>query len=466
MPFLPLQQKPFRNIDSEASSQAIEFFMDMVKDDFLNNKNRPGLGGEKNNSFVDLGTSSPVDGVFYTRNPNIGAAFSAGKLFKFTENGVVTEITGATISSGIPVTFADFGDVGYFCNNSAILKWTYANNTCSLLTDPQAPTDATHVAFLDSFLVALRAGSQQFEWSAVDNPDSWDGSFAQAESRPDVAVALHSHFGELFIPGKSTAEFWSTTGDANTPFQRFSQASKERGCGAAYSVVQIDNTYFFMDNERRIIRLTGYSPQIISNPYDKEFQSLEVVNDAIGLSVNANGSTLYVLVFPAARRTFFYDYKLDYWGEWSNWDSANVERVQFLGRVGVYMEEWNKYLIGSSNNSKIYDFDESITQDEDNIILSEMWTARINWGSNRRKSSLKLKLRLKRGQGGGELFLYHRDDGATAWSNPYEIDLGQPGDSESIITLRRLGTYEDRQWRFTATGPVTIISAEEFFEVV
>lgn len=461
MPFLPLNEKPFKNIESEASPRAFEQFVDMLKDDFMANKSRPGL-----KTYVDLGTDSPIDGVFYVRNANIVAAFSAGRLFKFDTNKIVTEITGATISTGTPATYADFGTVGYFCNNSAILKWTYANNTCSLLSDPQAPTDATHIAFLDSYAVAVRANSQQFEWSAVDDPDSWDGSFAQAESRPDLAVALHSHFGELFIPGTSTTEFWTTTGDSNTPFQRFTGTSHERGCIAPYSVVQIDNTYFYMDNERRIIRLTGRSPQIISNPYDREFQKLGVVSDAVGNSVNANGTTLYTLTFPTAQRTFFYDYKIDYWGEWSYWNSADVERDDFLGRHGVYMDNWNKYLVGSGLDGKIYELDDTITTDDGGAIISEMWTGRINWGTNRRKSSRKLKLRVKRGAGAGKLFMCHRDNGLSAWSSPYEIDLGETGDTESVVTRRRLGTYEDRQWRFTATGKVTIISAEEEFALV
>jgi hypothetical protein len=464
MPFLPLQQKPFKNIESEASPQAFEQFVDMVKDDFLSNKTRPGLGGNNNDSFADIGTSIGVDGLFYVRNANIAAAFSGGRLFKITNVGVVTEITGATISTGTPVTYAEFGTAGYFCNNSAILKWTYANNTCSLLSDPQAPTDATHIAFLDSYAVALRANSQQFEWSAVDDPDNWDGSFAQAESRPDNAQALHSHFGELFIPGTSTTEFWTTTGSSASPFQRFTGTSHERGCIAPYSVTQIDNTYFYMDNERRIIRLTGRSPQIISNPYDIEFQKLGVVEDAIGMSVNANGLTLYVLTFPTSQRTFFYDYKLDYWGEWSYWNTTNVERDHFLGQHGVYMDSWNKYLVGSRIDGKIFCLDDTYSTDEGGILLSEMWTGRINWGTNNRKSCLKLKIRLKRGLGSGELFVYHRDNGKSAWSNPYEIDLGELGENEDVVTLRRLGTYYDRQWRFTCTGQTTIISAEETVE--
>jgi hypothetical protein len=95
-----------------------------------------------------------------------------------------------------------------------------------------------------------------------------------------------------------------------------------------------------------------------------------------------------------------------------------------------------------------------------------MWTARIDWGTNKRKSSNKLKIRVKRGVGGGTLYVYHRDNGGSAWGTPRQIDLGNLGDTESVVTFRRLGTYIDRQWRFVATGQVTIISAEEDITIV
>ncbi len=463
MPLLPLNSKPFRNIDSEANGQAIEYFVDMVKDDFLGNKTRPGLGGPNNNLFLNLGSGAPVDGIFYVRNSNIGAAISGGKLYKFDTTYAVTEITGGTITTGNPATYADFGTIGYFCNNSAILKWSYSASTCAVLADPQAPIDATHIAFLDSYAVALRANSQQFEWSEVNNPDSWLGEYAQAESRPDKSVALHSHFGELFIPGTATTEKWTTSGNIAIPYQRIQGATSERGCSAPYSVVQIDNTYYYLDNERRVVRMAGNTPQVISNPYDKDFQALGVVSDAIGMGVNANGMTLYILTFPTAQRTFLYDYKLDYWGEWSWWNATNVERDHWLGRCGCYFDTWNKYLVGSRVDGKIYIVDSSYSTDEGLPVVSELWTARIDWGTNKRKSSNKLKIRVKRGIGSGVLYIYHRDNGASTWGTPRKIDLGGLGDTESVKTFRHLGTYTDRQWRFVCTGAMTLISAEEDF---
>jgi hypothetical protein len=465
MPYLPLKEKPFRNVESIGNTSGIDYFMDAVKTDYMDTRSRQFLSGPTNNYFCDLGTGSGVDGVSYSRREDVAFAISAGRLFKITESGTVTEITGTTLSSGIPVSMADFGDTVYLCNNSRIVEWPYSSASSSYISDADAPTDATHVAFLDSYLVALRRNSARFEWAEADNPDSWQGEFATAESRPDNAVALLGNFGELFIPGEDTSEHWTDSGDLAAPFQRIPGTITERGCSAPYSVAQVDNSYFFLDTERRVIRLAGRQPQVISNPYDAEFQALSAVSDAIGMHFNANGSTLYVITFPTAERTFFYDYKLDYWGEWSYWNGRS--RDAWLGNCGVYIDTWNKYLVGSRLDGKIYLASYDYLSDGGQDQITEIWTGNINWGTDKRKECSRLRLKLKRGAvsvGSAEpvLRLSWRDDGKTTWSPEREVSLGISGDTEFVQTFRRLGVYRSRQWRFRINGAaLTLVSAEE-----
>jgi len=467
MPKIPLNQKPFVNVESIGNANAIEFFADMVKDDFMNNRSRPGLGGNASNAFADLGSGKKVDGCWYIRNINVIAAISGGVLYKVDSAGVVTQITGATVTDGTTASFAEYDAKGYFCANSAIIEWDYTGDTAAALADPQAPTDATHVAVLDGYLIALRADSARFEWSIVDTPTSWDGEFATAESRDDNAVALHSHFGELFIPGETTTEHWTTTGDTSTPFQRLSGAVAERGCIAGHSVTQIDNTYYYMDNERRVIRLMGRSPQIISNPYDSEFQKLTDVANGIGFHCNADGLTWYVLTFPTSQKTYFYDYKLDYWGKLSYWDATSLNRKHYLGLCAVWVDKWNQFLIGSRVDGKIYCKSFNYSTDGGDSLISEFTTGRIDWGTNQKKESQRLRVRLKRGHiASGSLFISYRDNGGTTWSNEKEIELGILGDEETTVTFRQLGWYYDRQWRFRSDSAVTVVSAEEDIQVI
>lgn len=468
MPKIPLNQKPFVNVESIGNANAIEFFADMVKDDFMNNRTRPGLGGAVNNAFADLGSGAKIDGMWYIRDINVVAVVSAGKLYKVESSGVVTEITGvATLTDGTTASFAEYSSKGYFCANSAIIEWDYTGNTYAVLADPQAPTDATFIAVIDGYLVALRNDSARFEWSNVDAPTVWDGEFATAEFGSDNAQALLTHYGTMFIPGEVTTEHWTTTGDTTTPFQRLSGAVSERGCIAKYSVTAVDNTYFYMDNERRVIRLTGYQPSIISNPYDKDFQGLTDVANAIGYHCNAMGLTWYVLTFPTSQETYFYDYKLDYWGKLSFWDADTLQRRHFLGLAGVWVDKWNKFLIGSRVDGEIYCMDYDYATDNGLSIISEVITGRIDWGTNQKKESQRLRVRVKRGHvASGSLFVSYRDNGNSEWSNEKEVELGPLGDEETVVNFRQLGWYYDRQWRFRSDSAVTIVSAEEDIQVI
>ncbi|MCP3924488.1 MAG: hypothetical protein GY714_18095 [Desulfobacterales bacterium] len=472
MPDLPLNQKPYTNVPDIGNTVAIQGFIDADKDDFMNNTFRHGLGGNTNNYFANI-SSKKIDGIFDIINYGFAAVFSGGRLYKVTEDGTATEITGVTINTGIMVSFADFGDVGFFCNNSAILKWTYADSTCSFIADTDAPTDAIFLGFLNQYLIALKANSQRFEFADVGDPDKWLGEGYIAESRPDLAVCLFSAFGEILIPGTKTLENWADSGDPTSPFQRIPGTITERGSLSPYSFAQVDNSYFFIDSDRRVIRLAGRDPQVISNPFDNEFQSLSSVADAIGFHFNAEGSTKYVITFPDAQKTFAYDYKLDFWSEWSYWNHTTGTRSDYIGRTGCFIPKWNKYIVGSNATGKLYIASREYSKDEGTDIIPEIITSRVDWGSQNRKASSKLRIKIERGTNGvldtdaPKIYFAKRDDGKKQWSRDREIDLGIAGDTYSYATFRQLGTYRDRQYRFRMQGAISTISrATEEIEAI
>ena len=467
MPFIPLREKPFKNVDSIGNSVAIEDFIDADKDDFYNNKKRKGLL-----EFVDLGTGLPIDGIFNPIDTNVVVAFSNGTPYKVIENGTVTEITGESLNAGTPVKMADFSTAGYFCNNSSIMEWDYSTVVNTFLDDPSAPTDATHLGFLNQYLLALEADSQQFAWSDVDDPEQWLGEFAQAESRPDKLVALLVAFDEIFLPGTRTIEHWGSTIDPSAPFQRIASTTTERGSLSPYTFAQVDNSFMFLDEERRVIRMRGREPQIISNPFDAEFQNIETVSDAIGIHFNAEGDTKYLITFPTADVTYVYDYKLDFWAKWSEWIEVSGTRQRWLGNCGVLVPSWRKYLVGSKTDGKIYYASSEYDTDDGENVQTEIITGRIDWGTSQRKSCKKLRIHLKRGIGGlatsFTMVVNYRDNGSTEWKTDKNINLGIAGDEDSYFTLRNLATYRDRQWRFRVTSgnKTLLVSAEETFTVI
>ena len=471
MPYLPLEQKPYTNIESVGNKAAFESFIDCDKSDLMQNTFREGLGGDTNDYFTDLGTSAQIDGIFEVINQDFAAVFSDGKLFKVESDGTATEITGVTINADTPVSYADFGVTGYFCNNSRILKWNYADATCSYIVDGDAPTDATFVGFIDQYLLALRADSARFEHSDVGLPDTWLGEFNTEETRPDNAVGLFCNFGQIFIPGTNTLATWIDSGDADSPFERIPGSAEERGSLSPYSFTQIDNSYFFLDTERRVIRLAGNQPQVISNDFDDRFQSLTDVTDAIGYHYTAEGNTKYVLHFPTDEKTYTFDYKRNLWSEWSHFNNTTATRDNYLGRMGAYIVKWNKYIIGSRVDGKLYIASNDYVTDEGDNIIAEFVTGRYNHGTSRYKTPTKMVIEYKRGAISAsdsyepQISISWRDNGSSVWKSEKNIVINMIGDPYSYKTLKRLGKYRDRQYRVKMQGnDTTIISMEEIIE--
>jgi hypothetical protein len=299
------------------------------------------------------------------------------------------------------------------------------------------------------------------------------GEYATAESRPDNAVTLSAAFGEFIIPGTSTIEYWSDSGDPTMPFQRLQGAITERGSISPYSFAQIDNSYYFLDSERRVIRLSGRNPEVIGNDIDKLIQQLETVEDAIGYHFNAEGATKYILHFPTDGKTYAYDYKLQYWSEWGFYDKVYGKRENYLGRLGRYIPSWNKYIVGSRQDGKLYIASLDYTTDEGENIIAELQTSRIDWDISDRKSSSRITIKCERGTNAvgdtdePKLYFSKRDNGKSQWSSERQFNLGNPGDDHSYITMRNLGQYRDRQYRIKMEGARSLLTRiTEDIEVV
>lgn len=469
MPLLPLSAKLFANVDEIGNSVAVTKRIDMVLDDLGNNVPRFRLA-----AFADLGALGRIDGIFTFYQADFIATVCAGRLFKVERDGTVTEITftsgGLEVSSR--VSMADFGTSAYFANGGRIYKWVLTEATASPLDTANTPTNATHITFFNQFLIACEADSQRFAWSDVGLPDTWLGEFATAGVRPDNLVGIYSAFGEIFAPGTESIEYWTDTGDISAPFALLPGTLTERGIIAPDSVCFVDNSWFFLDEERRVIRLEGRSPKVVSNSIDKEIQGLSTVSDAVGFPVIGSGQTLYILTFPTAGRSFAYNYKMDDWSEFTFWDDQSGTRTAFRAASAVYQQNWGQTILGSRlDDGKLYAATFDQDTDDGASVVGEIWTGHIDWKApSLRKRSNRLRITLKRGTAGFEtdanIQVCFRDDGKTAWGTLLNVSLGKAGDEYAHPVLSRLGAYRSRQWRFLFPSVHTVlVSADETVEV-
>ena len=99
---IPLPQLTY-DVDDELLPQEVgAAVFDMFKNDFGSYQKRPAL-----DVFIDVGSGVGVDGVYWSRTYNILIVVSNGSIYKVSQAGVVTDVTGDTLSAGNPVTFTE-----------------------------------------------------------------------------------------------------------------------------------------------------------------------------------------------------------------------------------------------------------------------------------------------------------------------------------------------------------------------
>jgi hypothetical protein len=466
MPFNKIQINAplYQNVDDSELSETSPERRDVFRDETGTTVRRPGLS-----EFTDTGFSNPIDGMYYWEEKDRLFVVTNGKLLSVHENGAVTTIASDVLNVGTRAIFDEAINPTrklFVVNGSKIVQSDGA--TAAVLSDANAPTTATHLSVFDTYLLANEPTAQKVHFSEVGTPESWGAEFFVAEERSDNVVAISHGWGEVACFGTQTVENFYD--DGVTPFVPIAGASIETGVSARYSIKLIDNSWFILNEERRLVRIIGRQPQVKSIPVDRIISGLSTVADAIGDHLTVGGRTFYVLTFPAANKTLVYDYARDEWaGEWGYWE--NNEYGRWRGNCCLYIPKWNKHLVGDYENGKIYEISPDVYQDDGNIIRSMWRTGNIDHGTSMKKRSLELRIRARRGLGdinsvAPTLMIRWRDDGNKAWGNTRNLNMGLAGDTEFYIRLHRLGAYRSRQYEISCTDniPIGIVSVEENIE--
>lgn len=460
---LPITGPAYANVDEVELSDISPKVQDGYVDGANRTAKRPGL-----QEYVDLGTGASVHGLYWWDRHQYAIAVSGGRPYLIADGTppIVTTTTGDLLTPGQPVTFAEHSDGSLLmANGGRIVR--LVGTVCTNIADADAPTAVTHVLFLDQYILANEVGTGRFHYSDVNDPTSWQAlSFATAEGKPDLIVAAHTGWREIYLVGTKSIEIWYN--DGVTPFSRLQGAFIESGCGAVASIIMLPppmNTFVWLDDHRRVVRANNRLPEVISDPYGRVFSTLSRVDDARAFTVEAEGWPIYVLSFPTAQRTFAYNFGKGDWSEWGYWNLSTATYDQYRGNVGCYATAWGKHLVGDHTNGKVYLASRSVYTDAGNPIRTLRRLGHFDHGSLAFKRSSMLKIRAKRGLANGSVsdpqMAVRWRDGNRNWSTEHWLSLGQVGDHYLIGKLYGpLGTYETRQWEFIHTDDSDFILAD------
>lgn len=462
---IPLFSKSFKNADGSVlvddSYLQYNGFIDL-----LNGLNiRPG-------EVLAINTAKRNDGMFMWPDKNFIVCVDEGEVTLRTVSGetLVTAFTGGSVSftPGNPASFANNGTYVFIAGGGKI-HYIDSLGVLAEIADPDAPQTVTHVGFLDGYILAIN-GDGKFYWANVNTPLDWAAlNFASAEANPDNTQALHLVQRQIYLLGTVTTEIWENDGE--TPFSRIPGGLIELGCIAKYSPIKRGNSLMWLSHTRQFVEFTGTDVKFISSRYDKEIAGFEVVSDCIGGLVMKDGQEFCVFQFSSEGRTLVYNPALEDWSEWANWDSNSMDWVSYDFRSSVYDLRTGKNFIGKEAAEVI-----ACLSSDSRVDLTGAATTRsfkflrqtgfIDHGTSRDKRLEELRFRAKRGVGevssSPTLMLRYRNNGSNTWSNIQEIDLGEVGNTDHHIKLKRLGMYKSRQFEISATDnvPVVLSNAE------
>ena len=469
---LPINTPPLQNVDGMVLDQLSETLYDGFIDELGNTNKRAGL-----TPHTDLGSFKRSEGAYWFENQEMALFHSDGSIYKVTDDsGTVVNITntGDKISSDGRAVFADNGTTFVACNGSKIV---YSNGTANtaFVTDADAPTNVSHVAFLDHYLICNNVGTGKFHWCDFTS-DSFSFSsldFTTAESNPDNVIALFVVRRTIVLMGSSTIEFYQNNG--LSPFARLNGMEIGRGIMAKHAAVNVNGILYFFDDKRRLCLLDGYRLTQLSTAFDKPIQAMSTVSDCVADYEHYDGINQIRFTFPTEKRSFVYNLDLNYWSEDSYYNSSSNERENYLGFTYVYAKGWNQHLVGSRYTGEVFKLDKTTYTDNVQPIRFSKTTGHIDHDlPHKKKRSYSITFRFKTGVGIGTnnntepmATIRWRDNGSQVWGNYRQIPLKIQGDTEFIYKISNLGSYYTRQYEitFSQDAPFIIGKAVEEVEI-
>lgn len=383
-----------------------------------------------------------------TRHTSVSAAPGAGDTMVVT--ALTAGVSGNTIATTETMTNGSFG---------AATLGAGVNFTVSAITDPDFP-GATSVDFADGYMLFTTPDSGQWFISDLYDSGTYDAlDFTTAEAAPDNNVRLIVDHGEVLIFGEKSIEPYSNQGAADFPFVRVPGGRIERGCAAKASVAKMDNSVFFVGDDRIVYRLDRYNPVKISTPeldHALDIATASEVGDAEAWTYLKSGHHVYVLSF--GEQTWCYDAQTQKWHRRASGSAADQRwRCQW----GVMA--FGKMLVGDSEGGNVGELDLATHTDFGQTRRCVARTPNLYAdGAIARMSTIELEAEmgvgLSTGQGSDpQVMMRTSDDGGKTWSPERWAGLGKIGQTRQRARWHRCGSFRQRTVEFAVSDPVDVI---------
>lgn len=381
-------------------------------------------------------------------------AVAGTTLSRITPTGAITI---GTIPGNGRVTFADNGE--QIVVSTAGAHYVYGTSL-QLIGDADflARNPAIPV-FLDGYILWIDEGSGRFFGSDLLNAEAYDAlDFATAEASPDDLITQAVDHRQLVLIGKRTVELWYNSGAAGFPFERVPGGVVELGGIAKYGVAKLDNSVFWLANDRTFRRVNGSTPvRVSTHGVEEKWRDYADVTDAQCFPFTSMGHLCVAVRFPSAGACWIFDATSNEWHERESYYGLPWRVCAAVDHDGItYVQDAETGSVGILDGE---------TFTEWGSTLRAEWTYTGVWDGGRRVFHQELELGLETGVGlatgqGSDPYvsLDISDDGGRTFRALPIKSIGRQGEYRTRVRWHRLGSASHRVFRasFSDPAPLTV----------
>lgn len=319
------------------------------------------------------------------------------------------------------------------------------------------------ITFQDGYGIIGELNSNRFWISGLNAFSTWSAlDYGSAESQADYIVACISDHQELWVFGNKTAEPYRNTGNTYFPFERITSVIQEVGLGSAESLVQLDNSMFFLDNFGNIRRIEGYTPVVVSSPQvGYRISTYGDISNAKGMGYVHEGQAFYLLTFPNANSgngiTECLDVSTGLWHQRSSYPRTDG-KSRWRGNWHAFFD--GKNLFGDYEQGIVYELDHTLYTDNDEILPAIRRGQTIEAGRKTMflhnfELHIQSGVGIATGQGDDpQIMLRRSKDGGHTWGNEKWKSMGKIGEYTRRVRWGELGSARSWTPEVTITDPV------------
>ncbi len=315
-------------------------------------------------------------------NPRIfavaGTDASSAYLFEINSDGTNTPRGTLTTNMWAGQASMAYNETQLLIACGPIESWVFTFATNALVQNAAGFTPVL-VDYCDGYFIANSGqAGQRFYISALKNGASWNAlDFSEADQIPDPIYGLAVIYNELWLFGQNGTQPYFNSGNRDFPFEPIKGAYMECGTAAAYSVLKIGQSIFWLGHERAgrgiVWRADGHQPvRISTHAIEVAIRSYTVINDAVAWGYQDQGHTFYVLTFPTANKTWVYDLATQLWHErmYLLGGATETAHLGICSTFGLWEATpfKGRQLLGARNSGKIYDMRSDVYLDDGDTI--------------------------------------------------------------------------------------------------